>query len=118
MQATVEVLVDSSNGLRVARPVESIVMNYTVDHVGAWLGHFTPHQCRGFMDYLADRAFVASHLPIGEVPFERDSSWEVIEVPSLVATRLKGTFVTTENYRFVIPGSGNFKFTRFDRIGD
>ena len=70
----------------------------------AWLGQFTPNQCRGLVDYLDDDAFTASHLPIGEIPTERNDQWVEIDDPDGVAVRIRGTLVTTIGYELA-PGS-------------
>jgi Restriction endonuclease len=59
---------------------------YEVDR-RAWLGQFTPNQCRGLVDYLDNNAFTASHLPIGEISTERNDQWVEIDDPDDVAVR-------------------------------
>jgi hypothetical protein len=81
---------------------------YEVDR-RAWLGQFTPNQCRGLVDYLDNDAFTASHLPIGEIPTERNDQWVEIDDPDGVAVRVRGTLVTTIGYELA-PGS-------FTRVG-
>jgi hypothetical protein len=81
---------------------------YEVDR-RAWLGQFTPNQCRGLVDYLDSNAFTASHLPIGEIPTERNDQWVEIDDPDGVAVRVRGTLVTTIGYKLA-PGA----FTRVD----
>jgi hypothetical protein len=81
---------------------------YEVDR-RAWLGQFTPNQCRGLVDYLDNDAFTASHLPIGEIPTERNDQWVEIDDPDDVAVRVRGTLVTTIGYKLT-PGA----FTRVD----
>jgi hypothetical protein len=76
---------------------------YEVDR-RAWLGQFTPNQCRGLVDYLDDNAFTASHLPIGEIPSERNDQWVEIDDPDGVAVRIRGTLVTTIGYQLT-PGA-------------
>jgi hypothetical protein len=75
----------------------------------AWLGQFTPNQCRGLVDYLDNNAFTASHLPIGEIPTERNDEWVGIDDPDGVAVRIRGTLVTTIGYELA-PGA----FTRVE----
>jgi hypothetical protein len=75
----------------------------------AWLGQFTPNQRRGLVDFLNNDAFTASHLPIGEVPTERNDQWVEIDDPDGVAVRVRGTLVTTIGYELA-PGS----FTRME----
>jgi hypothetical protein len=117
-EGEVGAIVRTRKGEQAIRPVERFGITYTVETVGAWLGHFTPSQCRGYVNYLKDKAFVASHLPVGEIPFERDNDWVMIDDPALVATRLRGTFVTTENCQFVVPGTGAITDLTFRRVGD
>lgn len=71
----------------------------------AWLGQFTPDECRGLVDYLHDNAFIASHLPVGQVPVERDERWVEIDDPDGVAVNTRGTVVTTIGFE-IAPGSG------------
>jgi Restriction endonuclease len=70
----------------------------------AWLGQFTPNQCRGLLDYLDNDAFTASHLPIGEIPTERNDQWVEIDDPDGIAVRVRGTLVTTIGYQLA-PGA-------------
>jgi hypothetical protein len=81
---------------------------YEVDR-RAWLGQFTPNQCRGLVDYLDNNTFTASHLPIGEIPTERNNQWVEIDDPDSVAVRIRGTLVTTIGYQLA-PGA----FTRVE----
>jgi hypothetical protein len=76
---------------------------YQVDR-RAWLGQFTPNQCRGLVDYLDNNAFTVSHLPIGEIPTERNDQWVEIDDPDDLAVRVRGTLVTTIGYQLA-PGA-------------
>jgi hypothetical protein len=77
---------------------------YEVDR-RAWLGQFTPNQCRGLIDYLDDNTFTASHLPIGEIPTERDDQWVEVDDPDKVAVNVRGAMVTTTGFE-ITAGSG------------
>jgi hypothetical protein len=90
----VKAFVKNASGSIVLRDVESYQIVYTVDQQ-SWLGRFQPEACRGLIDYLDERAFTASYLPISEVPGRRDSSWQSIEDPASVAVKIRGTVVTT-----------------------
>jgi hypothetical protein len=79
-------------------------MAYQVDR-RAWLGQFTPDQCRGLIDYLDGNAFIASHLPVRQVPVERDDRWVEIDDPDGVAVNTRGMLVTTIGFE-IAPGSG------------
>lgn len=76
---------------------------YEIDR-RAWLGQFTPNQCQGLVDYLDNNAFTASHLPIGEIPTERNDQWVEIDDPDDVAVRVRGTLVSTIGYK-ITPGA-------------
>ena len=84
------------------RRVFSVKFVYTVSRK-AWLGQFSPDECRGILDELRF-AFVASYLPLGQIPTKRDDRWKEIADPDKVAIRLAGTFVTTEGWQ-VMTGS-------------
>lgn len=71
----------------------------------AWLGQFAPAECRGLIDYLRDNAFIASHLPIGQIPVERDERWIEIDDPDEIALDTRGTLVTSIGFE-IAPGSG------------
>jgi len=111
---SLEVLVVDRDGKVVRRPVDDFRMLYTVTR-RAWLGQFEPGICRGLIDYHDRNKFVASHLPIGEIPAERDASWVEIDDPDEVAPTLRGTFVTTEGYE-IDKGSGSIESVSFDLL--
>jgi Restriction endonuclease len=95
--------VEDTDGNSVWRST-TLEMVYEVDR-RAWLGQFTPAECRGLVDYLRDNAFTASHLPIGQIPVERDEGWVEIDDPDEVALNTQGTLVTTIGFE-IAPGSG------------
>jgi hypothetical protein len=92
-----------TDGQTVWRPI-AFQMSYQVDR-RAWLGQFTPDECRGLVDYLDGKAFIASHLPVGQIPVERDDRWVEIDDPDGVAVNTRGTVVTTIGFE-IAPGSG------------
>jgi hypothetical protein len=80
------------------------------------LGQFRPDQCRGLIDYLDGRAFVASYLPISEIPAERDESWKAIDDSSEVALSIRGTVVTTARMQILDEASGETHDMSFELI--
>jgi hypothetical protein len=100
--APLSVPVQDTNGETVWRSA-NLQMVYEVDRK-AWLGQFTPDECRGLVDYLDDNAFIASHLPVGQIPVERDERWVEIDDPDEVALNTRGTVVTTIGFE-IVPGS-------------
>lgn len=64
-----------------------------------WLGKFEPTVCRGIVDITNGDRFMVSYLPMGEVPVVRDERWEPIDSPDEMATRIRGSFVTSEGYQ-------------------
>jgi Restriction endonuclease len=109
----VSVLIEDTNGKKLWRPTE-FDMVYEVDY-RAWLGQFTPAECRGLVDYLQDNAFIVSHLPIGQIPIERDERWAEIDDPKEVVLNVRGTLVTTTGFE-VRPGSAKVDGTYMDLI--
>lgn len=91
--APLSVPVEDTDGQTVWRST-AFRMVYEVDR-RAWLGQFTPDECRGLVDYLDDNAFIASHLPVGQIPVECDEHWFEIHDPDEVALNTRGTLVTT-----------------------
>lgn len=59
-------MVEDQQGQIVWRKVDEMNLVYTVDR-RAWLGSFTPEQCRGALNYK-DNSFQISYLPIGALP--------------------------------------------------
>ncbi|WP_194927234.1 restriction endonuclease [Catenulispora pinisilvae] len=86
------------------RPVEGFRIAYTVEQK-AWLGRFRPADCRGLIDYLDNRAFTASYLPMTEIPAQRNEGWEPIDDPRAVVIRSRGTLVGTTEIKFVSGGA-------------
>jgi hypothetical protein len=102
--APLSVPVVGTDGQTVWRPT-AFQMSYQVDR-RAWLGQFTPEECRGLVDYLDSEAFIASHVPVGQIPVERDDRWVKIDDPDGVAINTRGTVVTTIGFE-IAPGSGS-----------
>jgi hypothetical protein len=101
--APLSVPVVGTDGQTLWRPT-AFEMSYQVDR-RAWLGQFTPDECRGLVDYLDGEAFIASHLPVGQIPVERDDRWIEIDDPDGVAVNTRGMVVTTIGFE-ITPGSG------------
>jgi hypothetical protein len=93
------VAVQDTNGQTVWRSA-NLHMVYEVDRK-TWLGQFTPDECRGLVDYLDDNALIVSHMPVGQIPVERDERWVEIDDPSAVALNTRGTLVTTIGFEIV-----------------
>jgi len=102
-QTVLEALAKGSADAPVWRPVDLLRFVYTVER-RAWLGSFTPEECRGILHYESGR-FVPSYLPIGVIPRQRDASWPEIENPDDLAVSVPGVLVTTEGWQ-IVPGSG------------
>jgi hypothetical protein len=96
------------------RPTRRGQVTYTVNE-RSWLGQFEPAVCRGYVDYLRANSFVATYLPLGEVPQRRDSGWVPISDPNRVAVNIAGTFVTSQNFQ-MDPSSGETSL-RARRLG-
>ncbi len=99
----VRAIVRAADGGIQLRPVRSFGIEYTVERQ-VWLGRFQPAECRGLIDYLDEKAFTVSYLPLSEIPVQRDEQWEEIGDPALVAVSLRGTVLTTARY-LIIQGS-------------
>lgn len=104
-QGSLEVLARSSNGEPVWRPVDVLKFVYTVGRK-AWLGSFTPEECRGIFKY-ENGQFSPSYLPVGVIPKQRDESWVEVEDPDKLAVAVPGVLVTTEGWQ-IVPGTGEF----------
>lgn len=89
-----QLIVEDVNGAEQLRQVEDYRLTYTVKQQ-TWLGRFQPAACRGLVDYLDSEAFIASYLPISEIPAMRDDDWEEIDDPRSVVVNTHGTIVTT-----------------------
>jgi hypothetical protein len=109
-------MVIAADGQQVWRPVEDFAITYTVRQK-SWLGYVTPEICRGVVDYLQDAAFVASHLPLGQLPTERDDNWTRIDDPAEVVVRTRGTLVTSEAVVILEPGSGRMTLPTLGYLG-
>jgi Restriction endonuclease len=96
------VLIEDTSGTRQWRPTEFEVV-YEVD-CQAWLGQFTPAECRGVVDHLDGDVFLPSYLPIGQIPAVRDERWVEIDDPDGVVLNTRGALVTTIGYE-IVPGS-------------
>jgi hypothetical protein len=97
------------------RPLRRFSIYYTVVQA-SWLGQFCPSQCRGLIDYLDSKAFVASYLPIEELPVRRDESWDAIGDPNKVALSVRGTVVTTACFQIIDGTTGDVSDLRFEFI--
>lgn len=96
-------MVLAADGTNQLRPVREFRVTYTVEQK-AWFGRFRPSECRGLIDYLDRQAFIASHLPISEIPVERDESWEEIGDPARIVVSIRGTVVTTRQFIIIQDG--------------
>ena len=94
---------ETADGQALWRPT-TLQITYQVGR-RAWLGQFTPDECRGLVDHLDSDAFTVSHLPIGQIPVERDDRWVEVDDPDSVAVSIRGALVTTIGYE-ITPGSG------------
>jgi hypothetical protein len=88
----VQVVVHDAENNRRLRPVYNYGFVYTVQ-ARTWLGKFQPSECRGLVDYLDERAFLASYLPEIAIPIQRDEQWEPVDDPSQLAITARGTAV-------------------------
>ena len=109
------VLVRDAAGIMRWRSMKNFALTYTVEQT-AWLGQFRPAQCRGLIDYLDGAAFVASYLPIDEIPIVRDASWDRIDDPNDVALSIRGTVVTTTMVRFLDGATGEARDVSFSLL--
>jgi hypothetical protein len=96
-KANRELLFINNHGSRFLRTARDVEITYTVTRK-AWLGYFTPEQCRGVIDYLQGGAFFASYLPIGQIPVERGSDWPALEDVDRLAVTVRGTIATAEGW--------------------
>jgi hypothetical protein len=95
-----EILVCNESGEECWRHVKDIFLEYIVSQK-AWIGSFTPEQCRGILNYK-DGLFQPSYLPIGSLPLKRDSSWKEVEDPETLAVNVPGYLITTEGWQINI----------------
>ncbi len=92
------------------RPIDSLNLLYKVKRKGAWLGYFSPSDCRGILDRLKNK-FAISYFNIGDIPMERDSSWIPVDDPEKVAVETKGIFATTKIVKVSLDGINYSDFT-------
>lgn len=97
-QTEIELRVDNGSW----RPVTSLSLQYVVER-RAWLGYFSPSECRGILDRVED-VFTATYLDIGDIPMTREESWIPIEDPDRLVVATKGTLVTTEGWQISSDG--------------
>jgi hypothetical protein len=99
-----QIYVKDKDGELAWRPVRSWRLTYTVWR-RSWLGYFKPEECKGIVTYGAADTFVATYLPMGEIPKVRDGAWTEIPDPDKLAVSLRGTYVTSEGWQ-VEEGTG------------
>jgi hypothetical protein len=99
----IQAIVRDPDGAIQLRPVRDFSVSYTVEQT-AWLGRFQPAECRGLIDYLDEKAFTVSYLPLSEIPVQRDGQWQKIDDPAEVVVSLRGTVITTARI-IVVQGS-------------
>jgi hypothetical protein len=109
-------LVDDAAGAKVWRPVE-VRLAYMIKQ-RAWLGYLTPDESPRYRDHLQGGAFFATYLPLSQIPLERGPGWTPVEDPGEVAVSILGSFVTSEAYTILNPGSGRITQMSVRRIGD
>lgn len=95
-----------------SRPVREFRITYSVQQK-AWLGQFKPTDCRGLINYLDEQSFIASYLPISEIPMERDERWEEIEDPAGIVVNVRGTVVTIAQSMIILDGRFHEPNTRY-----
>jgi Restriction endonuclease len=98
-------LVQDTSGTRQWRQA-SVEPVYEVD-CRAWLGQFTPTECRGIIDHLDADSFILTHLPAGQIPDKRDERWIEIDDPNGVALNIRGAKVASIGHQMV-PGALEF----------
>jgi hypothetical protein len=108
-----EILVSDSAGVTGWRPISDFAIVYTVSS-RAWLGSFTPEECRGILKY-SDDTFTVSYLPIGEIPMERDERWREIEDLNHLAVTAQSTLITTEGWQ-IDPASAQYADVFFHKL--
>lgn len=111
----VKAIVRDKEGKIRFRPVPHFAIAYTVEQK-AWLGRFQPTECRGLVDYLDEKSFIASYLPLSEIPMKRDERWEEIADPAKLAVTIRGTVVTTE--QVVIVSEGHVEKLDINYLGE
>lgn len=91
-----KLIVRDKTGNFLLRPLLNFVICYTVNSK-TWQGTFTPSECRGIIDYLDDKKFTASYLPLAEIPIKRDNTWAPIPSATEYIKNSRGTVVGTTN---------------------
>lgn len=97
-------------GKRIWRPIDSFSLIYEVKRKGAWLGYFSPSDCRGILNRLKDELTI-SYLNIGDIPMKRDESWKSVDDPEKVVVATKGIFATTQLVKVSLDGITYSDFT-------
>ncbi len=110
----VQAVVLDASGKRSFRPAHHLAFTYVVE-TKTWLGRFQPRECRGLVAYLDQASFIASYLPDGQVPIQRDESWIVIDHPDKLGLVPHGTVVVAQTPMVI----NDLKFEQFhvERIG-
>jgi hypothetical protein len=103
-----QMLVIDKNGKKVWRDGGAGKMTYTVAQL-SWLGFVKPEKCRGIIDHLKKNAFIASYLPINQIPLKREGDWIQVEDPSKLAINPLGTIITTSVIEFLDPQTGKIE---------
>lgn len=111
----VKAIVQDATEAMQLRSVEGFDIAYTVEQK-AWLGKFQPAQCRGLVDYLDEQAFMASYLPLSQIPATRDEAWKPIDDPMKIAVTTRGTVVTTA--QVVVISDGRMEKLNISYMGD
>lgn len=107
---SVELAATYKAGQHTWRSIQELKLTYTVTR-RSWLGHFSPDECRGILNYV-NGSFTVSHLPIGPIPKERDVSWKEVDDPEKLAVSIPGSVVTTEGWQ-IVPDSAHFEDAAF-----
>jgi hypothetical protein len=96
--------IESPSGQEIWREFMDFALVYTVRR-DAWLGWFTPEESRGLIDHVNGGIFLASHLPLDQIPSELDPLWEKIDNPGELAISIPGTVVTTLGFQISPPSN-------------
>lgn len=105
-----------ASGRRALRPLFRCGFTYTVIET-AWLGQFEPKKCRALINVLQNNAATVSHMPVSEIPEERDAAWQPISDPAAIALSIEGTYVTSWGYDIVSAASVDPDSVSVRRIG-
>lgn len=114
-QTAYELLVKNEKDELIWQTIDDLYLSYRVSRK-AWLGYFSPEECRGILHY-EDGRFVPSYLPIGALPQTPSADWKEIEDPDKLAVTIPGLLVTTERWQ-VDPRSMRPAGTEIKRISD